>query len=45
MRKNVTTVEEGRCASEILTGKPTGNGPLEDSGLDGRSIFEYILNE
>ena len=41
---NVARMEEGRSAFKILTDKPTRNRPLGSLGIDGRTIFELILN-
>ena len=40
---HVARMEEGRSAFKILTGKPTGKGPLGDLGVDGRTILEWTL--
>ena len=42
--RDVARMEEGRSAFKILTGKPTGNRLLENLGVDGRTILEWILN-
>ena len=31
-------MEEGRNGFKMLTGKSTGNRPLKDQGVDGRTI-------
>ena len=40
---HVARMEEGRSAFKILTGKPTGNRPLEGLGVDRRTILEWTL--
>ena len=42
---HLSRMEEGRSAFKILTGKPTGNRPLERPSIDGRTILEWILKQ
>jgi hypothetical protein len=38
-------MEKYRSAFRILTGKPTGESPLEDLGSNVRTILEWILKK
>jgi hypothetical protein len=38
-------MEEMRIACKILVGKPEGTDNLEDLGVDGRIILEWILEK
>ena len=40
---HVASMEEGRSAFKILTGKPTGRDLWEGLGVDGRTILEWTL--
>ena len=40
---NIARMEEGRSTFKILTGKPTGQRPFGDLGVDGRTILEWSL--
>ena len=37
---HVARMEEGRSAFEVLTGKTTGKRPLEDPGVNGRTVLQ-----
>ena len=39
---HVTTMEEGRSAFKILTGKPTGKRPSGRPGVVGRTILDTL---
>ena len=40
---HLARMEEGMNAFKILTGKPTGKGPLGSLGIDGRTILKWTL--
>ena len=42
---HVASMEEGRSAFKMLTGKPTGKRPSGSLGVDGGTILESILNK
>jgi hypothetical protein len=38
-------IKSRRNEHKILVGKPEGKRPLEDLGIDGRTILKYILGK
>ena len=38
-------MEEGRGVHKVLVGKPEGNRPMEDPGVDGRIILRWIFRK